>query len=55
MISLSLGAAFDSYEEVMAATAEAGADTVITFDASNKITLAGVLAASLVADDFAFM
>jgi hypothetical protein len=36
-------------------TAEVGADTVITFDATDSITLAGVLRTSLNADDFAFV
>jgi hypothetical protein len=55
VISLSLGTAFDSYAEVMAATSQVGADTVITIDASNKITLTGVLTSALGADDFAFI
>lgn len=55
VISLSLGIAFDSYAEVMAATTQVGADAVITIDASNKIKLTGVLATALVADDFAFV
>jgi Ca2+-binding RTX toxin-like protein len=53
-ISLSLGTGFDTYEEIMAAATQEGSNTVITFDASNKITLTGVLATALAADDFLF-
>lgn len=55
IISFSLGTAFDSYAEVIAATSQVGADTLITIDGSNKLTLTGVLASALVADDFAFV
>ena len=54
VISLSLGTGFDTFEEIMAAATQEGSNTVITFDASNKITLTGVLATTLVADDFLF-
>ncbi|MBI2718425.1 MAG: DUF4214 domain-containing protein, partial [Rhizobiales bacterium] len=54
VISLSLGTAFDTYAEVMAVATQVGADTVITIDATDKITLIGVLKTALVADDFAF-
>ena len=54
VIGLSLGTGFDTYEEIMAAAAQEGSNTVITFDASNNITLTGVLATTLVADDFLF-
>jgi hypothetical protein len=36
----------------MAVTTQVGADTVITFDAANKITLSGIAMTTLVADDF---
>lgn len=54
IISLALGEAFDSYAEIMAATAQVGANAVITIDASNKIELSGVSVVSLAADDFMF-
>jgi Ca2+-binding RTX toxin-like protein len=54
VISLSIGTAFDTFAEMMAAAAQVGANTVITIDAANKITLSGVLKSALVADDFAF-
>ena len=34
---------------------KSGANTVITFDASNTITLTGVLKTTLVVDDFLFI
>jgi Ca2+-binding RTX toxin-like protein len=55
MLALSLGAAFDSYDEIIAAASQVGADTVITIDGSNRITLTGILTTALVADDFAFV
>ena len=55
IISLSLGTAFDSYDEIIAATSQVGADAVITIDGASKITLTGILATALVADDFAFV
>jgi Ca2+-binding RTX toxin-like protein len=55
LIQLSFGTAFDTFVEVYAVAAQVGADTVITFDANNRITLTGVTKASLVADDFAFV
>ena len=55
IIELSLGTAFDTYNEVMAAATQVGSDTVIMIDANNSITLTGVLISSLVADDFSFV
>jgi Ca2+-binding RTX toxin-like protein len=55
LMQLSLGAAFDTYGEVMAAATQIGADTVIAFDASNSVTLSNVLLTSLLADDFVFV
>jgi hypothetical protein len=46
---------FASFAEVMAAAAQVGKDTVITFDANNSITLEKVLMSKLVVDDFAFV
>jgi Ca2+-binding RTX toxin-like protein len=54
VLRLKLGAAFDSFADVMAAAAQSGVNTVITFDALNRVTLLGVSKAALAADDFAF-
>ncbi|MTI42222.1 hypothetical protein JM93_01547 [Roseibium hamelinense] len=40
---------------VFAAAAQVGADTVITYDANNSVTLQNVALASLTADDFSFV
>ncbi|WP_395174170.1 hypothetical protein [Roseibium alexandrii] len=40
---------------VLAAAAQIGADTVITYDANNTITLENVALSSLGSDDFAFV
>ena len=45
---------FADFAAVMAASAQVGADTVITADANNSITLANVNVSSLHHDDFAF-
>jgi VCBS repeat-containing protein len=55
VLELSLGAAFDSFAEIFAAAAQVGADTVITIDALNAITLQNVQRESLVASDFHFV
>lgn len=49
------GTVFDTFIEVMAVTAQSGADTVIEIDANNTITLQDVARTSLVADDFRFV
>jgi hypothetical protein len=54
VIQLSLGAALDSFEEVLAAAREMGEDTVIKFGDQGTITLQSVALSSLVADDFMF-
>jgi serralysin len=54
-IQLSLGTAYDSYTEVMAAATQVGSNTILTFGALDSITLTGVLKTSLMVDDFAFM
>jgi phosphodiesterase/alkaline phosphatase D-like protein len=46
---------FADFTAVMAASAQIGADTVITADASDTITLTGVLKTNLHADDFSFV
>ena len=48
------GAAFNTFAEVQAAASQVGADTVIDFGGGNSITLAGVAAGDLHADDFLF-
>jgi Ca2+-binding RTX toxin-like protein len=53
-IQLNLGTAFDSFSEVMAVTAQVGADTVITFSTADTITLKNIVMTALVADDFLF-
>jgi Ca2+-binding RTX toxin-like protein len=47
-------AVFSDFAVVQAASAQVGADVVITKDASNNITLKNVLLANLNADDFMF-
>ena len=44
-LHLTLGTAFDSYAEVMAAATQVGVDTVFTIDANDTITLHNVLKA----------
>ena len=46
---------FADFDTVVAASAQVGASTVITFDAQNTVTLANVSLASLHHDDFAFV
>ncbi len=48
------GAAFDTFVEVIAASIQAGVDTVIDFGAGNVLTLANVDMATLDFDDFTF-
>jgi Ca2+-binding RTX toxin-like protein len=48
------GGLFQGFEQVMAASQQVGADTVITFDAGNSITLLGVPLSSLHASHFDF-
>jgi serralysin len=55
VLRLSLGTAFDTLSEVLAAATQVGANTVITFDVNNTITLNNVTKTALVADDFAFV
>jgi hypothetical protein len=45
---------FASFAEVQAAMTQVGANTIITDDANNRITLTGVAMANLGADDFRF-
>jgi Ca2+-binding RTX toxin-like protein len=54
-LELSLGADFDTFGEVMAVAAQVGADTVFDFGGLGQLTLSGVQAVSLVADDFLFV
>jgi len=54
-LHLTLGAASDTYSEVVAVTSQVGVNTVIAFDAADTITLTGVLKTALVADDFVFL
>jgi trimeric autotransporter adhesin len=55
VLHLTLGTAFDTYAEVMAAATQVGANTVITINAADTITLNNVLKTALVADDFSFV
>jgi serralysin len=55
VIRLSLGSAFDSLAEILAAATQIGANTLITVDASDTITLTNVLKSNLVVDDFVFI
>jgi Ca2+-binding RTX toxin-like protein len=54
-LHLTLGTAFDTYAEIMAAATQVGANTVITISTADTITLNGVLKVALVADDFMFV
>ena len=53
-IAVSMGSAFDTYAEVMAAAHQDGTDTVIDFGGGNSLTLQNVQIGDLVADDFRF-
>jgi Ca2+-binding RTX toxin-like protein len=55
LISFSLGAAFDTFAEVILVATQIGADTIITIDAADTITLSGVQISSLNIDDFIFV
>jgi len=55
VLHLTLGTAFDTYAEVIAAATQVGADTVINIHAADTITLTNVLKTALVADDFWFV
>jgi serralysin len=55
VLHLTLGTAFDTFAEVMAAATQVGTDVVITIDATDTITLTNVLKTALVADDFLFV
>ena len=46
---------FADFDAVMAASAQVGASTVITFDAQNTVTSVNVSLGSLHHDDFAFV
>ena len=46
---------FSSYASVIAAASQVGADTLITVDTNNTLTLKNVVVSSLHADDFAFV
>lgn len=49
-----LGAAFDSFGEVIAAASQSGGDVVFNFGGGNTITVLSATVASFAADDFAF-
>jgi Ca2+-binding RTX toxin-like protein len=55
VLHLTVGAAFDTYAEVMAAATQVGANTLISISATDTITLNNVLKTALVADDFSFI
>lgn len=50
---ISFGAAFDTFAEVLAASADSGGDTIITLN-EQTLVLEGVLRATLSQDDFIF-
>ncbi len=54
VLDLGIGAAFDTFSEVQAATTQVGPDAVIDFGGGDTITLLGVTATDLHADDFFF-
>ena len=54
VIQLAYGAAFDSFGEVMAVAKQSGANTIITLNANDTITLMNVTLSSLSASNFAF-
>ncbi len=49
-----LGAAFDSFAEVIAAASQSGGDVVFNFGGGNTITVASATVAGFAADDFTF-
>ncbi|MBX9910664.1 MAG: hypothetical protein K2Z25_18390 [Beijerinckiaceae bacterium] len=55
IVSLSLGTAFDTFAEVLAATTQVGANSLITIDANTTITLQNIQKTALVVDDFQFI
>ena len=55
VLQISMGTAFDTLAEILAAATQVGANTVINFDLNTSITLNGVTKASLVDADFKFM
>ncbi len=55
VLELSLGTAFDTFAEMIAASAQVGANTVITIDTATSITLQNIQKTALVADDFRFV
>lgn len=54
VLQLSLGAAFDTFAEVIAAANEVGGNTVLDFGSQGSVTLEGVSLSKLAADDFLF-
>ena len=54
VIQLSMGAAFDTFAEVIGAATQSGSSTVIAFDATTSITLLNTQLSSLTQDDFRF-
>ncbi len=54
VLDLSTGAAFDTFEEVLAATSDVNGAAVIDFGNGDSIELVGVAKADLDADDFTF-
>ncbi len=55
VIQLSLGTNFDTFAEVLAATAQVGSNAFITISATDTITLSGVNKTALAANDFLFV
>ncbi len=54
VLNLGISPAFDTFLEVQAVASQVGLDTVIDFSGGDTITLVGVTAANLHADDFIF-
>jgi Ca2+-binding RTX toxin-like protein len=55
VMQFTLGTAFDTFGEIIAAATQVGANTVINISAADTITLTNVLKTALVADDFTFV
>jgi len=55
VIQLSSALGLADFAAVQAASQQVGSDTVITIDANTSITLSGVTAANLHADDFSIV
>jgi len=55
VIQLSLGAAFDTYAEVMSKATLSGINTILTFSATDILTIVAIKPSELTVDDFIFI